>query len=464
MILFVIILGFVLRTISLNQSFWIDEATSVLTARDMSYSSIITKFAPTDFHPPLYYLLLKFWINLGGDGEVFVRLLSVFFGLLTICVVYLIGKNIQNKKTGLVSALLLATSGLHIYYSQEARMYALSTFLVSLSILFFIKIIKSDKPGDWLIFSATLPTIFLTDYMPILILPVFWIYIFIFKKESHWRKRFFYTHVPLFVSAIILLPILMSQINAGLGVKLNVPGWWNILGKTTIKELALVPTKFILGRISFDNKILYGAVTLVLTVLSGTLIFSLKKSFVKEKYYLLTGLLIIPIILVALIGLRVSVFQYFRLIFVLPVFYLLLATGVLAIKNYSKYLIIFFLAVNFLSSGYYLLNPKFHREDWRSLVGFINLHSLNTEKTATLFVVDSQMEAYKYYDAKLKGNIKAISPNNDLRKFQSIWLMRYVAEVFDPQDKTRSTLERANFYKFGEYDFNGIVVWKYIRL
>ena len=59
MILAVIIFGFLLRVISLNQSFWLDEATSGLVVRNFNLGEIITKFSPGDFHPPLYYLILK---------------------------------------------------------------------------------------------------------------------------------------------------------------------------------------------------------------------------------------------------------------------------------------------------------------------------------------------------------------------------------------------------------------------
>ena len=127
MILAILFLSFVLRVISVNQSLWIDEATSVLTARDFSFSEIITKFSPGDFHPPLYYLILKIWTAIFGSGEVGVRLLSVMAGVGTVYLIYQIANKfirVNYSNFPGTAALLLATSGLHIYYSQEARMYA----------------------------------------------------------------------------------------------------------------------------------------------------------------------------------------------------------------------------------------------------------------------------------------------------------------------------------------------------
>ena len=83
-ILAILLIGLILRLISINQSFWLDEATSVWVARDFSLKDILTKFSPGDFHPQLYYLILKAWIALFGSGEVAVRTMPVLLGLLTV--------------------------------------------------------------------------------------------------------------------------------------------------------------------------------------------------------------------------------------------------------------------------------------------------------------------------------------------------------------------------------------------
>ncbi|PJA55943.1 hypothetical protein CO165_00980, partial [Candidatus Roizmanbacteria bacterium CG_4_9_14_3_um_filter_33_18] len=54
-------------------------------------TQIISKFSPTDFHPPLYYLFMKLWTNLFGYSEIALRMPSILFSLMTGYVVYLIG-------------------------------------------------------------------------------------------------------------------------------------------------------------------------------------------------------------------------------------------------------------------------------------------------------------------------------------------------------------------------------------
>ena len=108
MIFTILIFAFLLRLISLNQSLWLDEATTALVAK-MPIYDFFTKFMPADFHPPLYYLVIRGWWLVVSGSEIALRLPSVVFGLLTIYFVYLIAKEIKLKYP-LVPALFLATS------------------------------------------------------------------------------------------------------------------------------------------------------------------------------------------------------------------------------------------------------------------------------------------------------------------------------------------------------------------
>ena len=82
-----------------------------------------------------------------------------------------------------------------------------------------------------------------------------------------------------------------------------------------------------------------------------------------------------------------------------------------------------------------------------------------TVKSITLFVADSNMEAYRYYDS----NSKISGPGAMTGDYDQIWLMRYLQPVFDPFDTLRAKIQDAGYNKEGEYDFNGVVVWKYSK-
>ena len=143
-LLSILILALVLRLISLNQSLWLDEAINALAVKNLSLFDLVTKYTINDFHPPLYHIVLLFWTRVFGFSEVILRLPSVLFTLLSMVVTYFIGRDFFSKKIGLISALLFAVSPLSIYYSQEARMYALAVLFASLSFYFFLHLKNGD--------------------------------------------------------------------------------------------------------------------------------------------------------------------------------------------------------------------------------------------------------------------------------------------------------------------------------
>jgi len=470
LIVLILALGLILRLISLNQSFWLDEATSANVVKNLSFKEIVTGFSPNDFHPPLYYFLLRGWAGVFGISEIGLRMLSVVFGIGTIYFVYLIAKEILPiKKDNFwgyfpeTAALLLATSGLHIYYSQEARMYVMATFLVGLTVFSFVKTLKKRSGvGWWVLFSLSLAFSTLTHYLMLFMIPVFWIFGFLTKftcadrPKLSWWKKFFASHIILGLLWLPWFPYFLSQISAGFSVKSSAPLWWKILGLTSLKELLLVPIKFSIGRIGFDNRLVYFFVAGFPLVLFGYLIFRSIKELKREaNFYLIWLWLLVPVFLAAILGLKLSVFSYFRLIFVLPAFYILISAGVTSLsKKWAVVVFILALFLNISTSGIYLFNSRFHREDWRGVAAFIRGNSNNF---AVIFRGEANKEAYRYYDNKafLSG------PGGDFSSFKTLWLLNYLKDVYDPNDEIPAQISSQGFKSVGEYSFQGLGVEKY---
>jgi uncharacterized membrane protein len=143
-LLLILALGAVLRIVNLGaDSIWLDEAYSIQFAR-LPLQQLIDETASSDVHPPLYYLLLHYWIKLCGDSEAGARLLSALFGLLSILMLYALAALLFDRATGLLSALLLSLSLFHIEFAQEARMYTLLAFLSLCSLYFFLKLFTAQ--------------------------------------------------------------------------------------------------------------------------------------------------------------------------------------------------------------------------------------------------------------------------------------------------------------------------------
>jgi mannosyltransferase len=99
--------------------------------------------------PPLYYSLQQMWLVF-GESEAALRSISALFGTITIAVVYLIGRLVSGRTVALIAAALLATSGIHLHYSQEARAYALLMAATLFAVWGFLHFLRSwSDPDLW---------------------------------------------------------------------------------------------------------------------------------------------------------------------------------------------------------------------------------------------------------------------------------------------------------------------------
>lgn len=88
--------------------------------------------------PPLYHILLYFVIKHFGDSEVALRIPSAVSGVLSIIVIFFLGRHLYSEKEGLMAAGLTALLWCPVYYSQEARVYSLLLLFTLLSTYLWI--------------------------------------------------------------------------------------------------------------------------------------------------------------------------------------------------------------------------------------------------------------------------------------------------------------------------------------
>ena len=140
LLLVILALAFLLRAYGLSdESLWYDEGLSISHAR-LNVLGISDDLARKDTHPPLYCIILHYWMMPFGDSECSVRFLSVIFGTLAVLAIYKIAGLLFDRRTALISSLFMAISSFHIFFSQEARMYSLMSLLALFSMYFFLKL------------------------------------------------------------------------------------------------------------------------------------------------------------------------------------------------------------------------------------------------------------------------------------------------------------------------------------
>lgn len=124
----ILVVGGAAMRLYTRSDLWLDEALSVNIAR-LAPGELFDALA-RDGHPPFYYLLLHGWISVFGESDIAVRSLSALFGLVSLPLVYLVGREVGGRRTGVVALVLAATSPFAIRYATETRMYSLVMVLV----------------------------------------------------------------------------------------------------------------------------------------------------------------------------------------------------------------------------------------------------------------------------------------------------------------------------------------------
>lgn len=136
----ILIAGIVFRLLYLHTDIWYDEACSWFSAKQLFPMGIMDNLLHLDLqHTPLYFFLLHFWMQLFGDSEVAMRVLSLLFGVGTLPLVYVATKKLTtDNKTALFSLAVASVSPLLVLFSTEVRMYPMVVFWVILSLNYLI--------------------------------------------------------------------------------------------------------------------------------------------------------------------------------------------------------------------------------------------------------------------------------------------------------------------------------------
>ena len=185
----ILIVAFFLRFYHLGyRDFWYDEVTSFY------YSQHPLR----NWNPPLYWILLHFWIKIFGVSEFSLRFPSLITSLISVFLTYLLGKKLFTVRVGLYAALFMAFSPFHIQYAQEARPYSLSLFLSVLSTLILFMALTEKKRKFWLGFVLITAAGFYNNinYYHIFLLIAQGMCVFILLNGKG-VNRFFYFLLPL---------------------------------------------------------------------------------------------------------------------------------------------------------------------------------------------------------------------------------------------------------------------------
>ncbi|MFA5266894.1 MAG: glycosyltransferase family 39 protein [Methanoregula sp.] len=163
------LIGAILRFYNLGyNSIWLDEA-STLNFAIKSIPDIWQATTAGEFNPPLFYwtehIMLIF-----GNSEVVLRFIPALLGVLTIPLIYLVGKEFMDRNTGIIAATAFAFSPFLIFYSQDARAYSMMLFFVTFAMVFYFRALKSNDLTNWALFGVLSALAFWTHFYALVII------------------------------------------------------------------------------------------------------------------------------------------------------------------------------------------------------------------------------------------------------------------------------------------------------
>ncbi len=382
-LLAIIIIAFIARLIIAIKygDFWFDEMFS-FTYSQRPWSESF-KFWLWETNPPLHMIMLKFWFYIFPAKEFFARLPSVIAGTASVYAIYLLAKEIFNKKIALLSSLCLALQTYNIFWSATARIYSTLMLLSILSTLYFYKIFIKKVSNDstshkyftfinFLLIFSHLSSLFLLagQFLTLIITNG--------KKDAwHWIK-------------INIIPFILGSIWIGTSfyIKLNneLSNSWFINLDHNIFS-ALKTLSFIIAGM-FSN---ISAIALVCVI--GIMIsYSIYKESKNNKRELktLTLLTIIPIIIPFLLG----VWNVKFIIEVLPLFSIILPYSLILIFEYQLVVAVMIISISFFS--YFNLLKVLPQTNWQETINLINTNSnlYNSVLIYNSFVLKPEVDHY----------------------------------------------------------------------
>lgn len=453
LILLICCLGFFLRFYDLGgESYWFDETMSLYFSQQ-DIGSIFNPPAYETHIPPLYYLLLHFWIGLFGTSEFAVRSLSAIFGGLSIFALYKLGKTLFNVKIAVYSSLIFSVSIFQIYFSQEARMYSLLTLTTLLSIFFFVKSLNENRPRFWVSYIIASILMLYSHAYGIFILIFQFLCLLVYYR--HKRGCFKNCFIAFSLVTLGFLPWVIKLFDVTPYV---------LEGSSAIGWIPQPDLILILGTIVvFCNSSVVSLIVFGYSIRSIFTLSSLKKRFASSSFFgslkrikacvfdsskfsitfcfMWIG---IPIILALLISLMFQpIYLPKYLILVTPAFYLLVSRG-LANKNLKlRYMLLLVLIIDSAVVSYSFYTNS-NKEQWREAALFVQ----EREAAGDLIIVNAPWLKLSFEQYYTGTNIIAGVQTTDqlseallTNEHDKLWLILSHDDVADPDEQVKTRLD-----------------------
>jgi len=474
----ILLLAALLRFFRLGrQSYWADEVTSIWEV-DGLHGSILGNLTHS-IHGPLHFALLALWGRLGGFGEAWTRSLSALTGLAGVWLIYRLARRLATERTALLSALLLAVSPFHVWYSQEVRNYAQLITLSILSMILLLRILDRGGPLNWIAYFLTAAAALLSNLAAVFLIAAQGLYLLLRKPRLALRIL-----LVLLAVSLLLLPWIR---NFDIGWRPELVGRAGAVRHTNFHPLFLPytlsvyavgdtvgPTRDQMNRgLSLEMFLPWLPYFALAGAVFGLLfLFGLgsRRGRPEGPWFYLIWLLL-PMIATALLA-RLNVKAYnVRYVSVgYPAFLILVASGIESMRGrWRRAALVLSLLCILVSLKNLYFTPRYWKPDARAAASAL----AERARDGDLLLVYSIEEPMRYY-YKGAGQLRGLdwaTPRDEIfsrymddfeAHFERVWLVDYRGWYADPEELTKKVFAR-RWNKVETLSFPGIDVGLYLN-
>ena len=361
------------------KSLWFDETFSVFLA-SQPVTRLLALVAANDPHPPLYYLLLHFWIVVFGNGEVAVRALSVLISTASVLVTWLFGRRLVGPLPALLAAGFVAVAPSQVATGQQARMYGLLTLIGIASWWVLQTAVSGGRRRAWIIYALGLAAMIYTHYYGFFIWASQGAYLAWRRTTGSvdWR-RWVYASLAVLLLFLPWLPAFIDQLASGrawpahrspLSWTLPVDTLWGMTMTGSIVN-AVHRGAWTVQAVSTAGVPLVG---IAAAGLLGLIAIRSRK-YPRDAKGLLLFAALFPLLLSLLVSLGINVFSPRYLVFIMPAIALVMGAGISAVwasprrwaTSAAVALAIAVLVPNAIGLVSFYRKPRLDVFDWRRI-------------------------------------------------------------------------------------------------
>lgn len=289
------------------KTFWMDDIAQMDMVLVDSLGEMLKACKTMDNNPPLSHLLSYIWIRIVPYGTFYLKLMNIFVVLGGVWFCGLAGKKIGGKMSGIISAVMAATTWqLVVSAAYTFRPYGCLFTFSAIALYYFCRINTEEYSlKNYVFYTVGLLGMIYSHYFGVMVMGMF----FLFDMFFAWRRRekFVRRFLPHFIAGMVFLPwllyILMSSLDKLTTFWAPVPIW---------NDLAQASQKLLSNRV--------WAIHLIYIAAIGILVSFYYKKEKTEMDFIKVSLVVIPVVILSVVFAFSVLFPNFGSLWVLRYF------------------------------------------------------------------------------------------------------------------------------------------------